>query len=175
MTLTPPGRIMINISNILYLGEFFHSEKRSHEEQSEGWGKGISRAWLWVQIQFGLIQIRPKSLLSIIFGLGLFFPLVPLFCHCLSFLSPACPEGERLLATRGAATVLPHLHTMVAQIMWTVWATKSYYSCALQSYLQEVMWACENVSLTCPPMYVVCIVSFSAQMVSVPTRFAGLQ
>ena len=27
MTLTPPGRIMINISNILYLGEFFDSEK----------------------------------------------------------------------------------------------------------------------------------------------------
>ena len=27
MTVTPPGHIMINFSNILYLGEFFDSEK----------------------------------------------------------------------------------------------------------------------------------------------------
>ena len=163
MTLTPPGRIMINISNILYLGEFFHSEKRSHEEQSEGWGKGISRAWLWVQIQFGLIQIRPKSLLSIIFGLGLFFPLVPLFCHCLSFLSPACPEGGRLPATRGCgycvATFAYHgctdnVDSVGNKVILFLCTSITPSRCKWNGFIRKVWHT--------PPMYVVCIVLLSA-------------
>ena len=136
-----------------------------------GRGVGISRGWLWV-IQFGLIQIRPKTLLSIIFGLGLFFPLVPLFCHCLSFLSPPCPEGESR-GVRGyyaftfAYSALPYHQKYEQWCTCKLFKVWTIIVCAYRT-IQDI-WMVRS-----------CVVKYAfwntrARWCQSPTCFAGLQ